>query len=68
MAKLCFPETRVLWEHSAAWIALLTLEAAKNLLVAKKVKELLSKVPEHPGVLGYLPFVLLLQGASVPVT
>jgi hypothetical protein len=27
MAKVWVPETRVLWEHSAAWIAVETLEA-----------------------------------------
>jgi hypothetical protein len=77
MAKVCTPETRVLCEHSAAWIAVLVLDAGGGVSLRSGGRNgrcgrtglrrywELDDVPEQPGYDGYLPLVFDVAGSRV---
>lgn len=64
MAKVCVPETRVLWLHSAAWMAFETLVAGER---QSRIRKSDAVRPHSPlqGVEGHLPLVLEVAGSSV---
>jgi hypothetical protein len=67
-AKVC-ALVRVLWLHSAAWIALLVLTAAENqswLIGTLTTDD--DDVREHDGTDGYLPLVFDVAGSRVART